>query len=150
MARVAKSKFYLSAFSCRHTGCEKCMGCQSWFSSIKSNMDDRIGVLDCCEMHLDGRYDRMVGRDEHEAALGHLMDTLGIEVGSSVAGKLPSKFVGEGGVVGLQLLDAVGLGLGEKHRGKRLSGGGEGGVVDARDLGAEGCEWRRSVENTRG
>ena len=23
-------------------------------------MDDRIGVLDCCEMHLDGRYDRVV------------------------------------------------------------------------------------------
>jgi len=53
--------------------------------------------------------------------------------------KLASKFIGEGGVVRLELLLAVGLGLGQEDGGEGLARRRKSRVVNTGDLGAESC-----------
>jgi hypothetical protein len=66
------------------------------------------------------------------------VDALLGEVGGGIPGKFFGKFVREGHIVGLEVLDARGLGVGEDDRAERLARGRVGAVVDAGDAGAEG------------
>ncbi len=84
------------------------------------------------------RDDRVVVSDENKAALGDLVDTLLAQILGSVARELLGKFVGKRDVIGLELLDARRVGVGESDGREGLAGSREGGVVDTGDLGAEG------------